>query len=349
MGPVSGCNHHVPLLCTHVSTYSFTRPFFKAPHLASFKVFLHTPELLEFRQSLTSRCSSPFRIASEAMEVPRINAASQAFETFELAELILSHLNLLEVLRTERTRRGISSVIRSSPTLKRRLYFLQPRNEDLHRCTDYYGAPVRPRDPPHDAFVPHVTFDGPFMTPFLDTTLLNPLLPLIFPGHRVTPLENGWILLILRNLPNIPRDVQPSWASMLFTAQPLKQLHIEAATMLHDTSTPSMSYHLPPPDPAEAERIAALHARISMSRARTAGVDKPADFPIHAIRRLAAARGEASRDGWIWGSSLEFVKGRKPRVLYEPIVTNEGGVRIGQLEALVRKTGWNIWVLRKLE
>ncbi|KAF2098782.1 hypothetical protein NA57DRAFT_76021 [Rhizodiscina lignyota] len=281
------------------------------------------------------------------MEGPKGHAGCQVFETFELVELILSHLTLLEILRAEPTSRSISSVIHSSPTLKRRLHFSQPRNGDINRCMDCYGTPVPRHDIPSDAFIPYAAFSGP-MTTFIDATLLNPLLPRIFPCHRTNPLEHGWLLLVLRDLPDLPDNSRPSWASMLFTAQPVKKLRIEPATMLRESPNSCAPIRLPPPDPAEADRIAALHARLSTTRTRTDL--RPAEFPVNGIRRLAAARGEASADGWVWGSSLDLVRGKKPKPGYEKsLLVNEDGVRIGQIEEVARKAKWNTWVLKKLE
>ena len=76
--------------------------------------------------------------------------------------------------------------------------------------------------------------------------------------------------------------------------------------------------------------------------------DRPAALPVQATLRWAAARGEASSDGWVWGSSLEFVRGRKPDggVDVEKVLVDETGIRIGQLERVVRAGRWASWVCR---
>ena len=76
--------------------------------------------------------------------------------------------------------------------------------------------------------------------------------------------------------------------------------------------------------------------------------DRPAVLPVQTTLRWAAARGEASSDGWVWGSSLEFVRGRKPDagVDVENLLVDETGIRIGQLERVVRAGRWAWWVCR---
>lgn len=73
-------------------------------------------------------------------------------------------------------------------------------------------------------------------------------------------------------------------------------------------------------------------------------------MPVQTTLRWAAARGEASADGWVWGTSLEFVRGKRLPDFgeCESFVCDRAGVRVGDVERIVRNgRGWGWWVVRR--
>lgn len=282
-----------------------------------------------------------------------LHASTRVFAVPELVELILCHLSMFDVLPLSTVSTTFYHAIRSSPSLKRKLFLTQPHIADIPNydlsSQSFYTAPTTSTSP---------IFHGPMYNRHLDASLLNPALHQIFPGLTTRPLSdgNGWLLLTFQRPPPPPdpnKPTRPSWKSMLLTAQPLTRLSLEPAALHVDPSTIMPLRGLSPvPNPQEAARIAALSARISMRREnipRFGGSgDRPAALPVQATLRWAAARGEASSDGWVWGTSLEFVRGRKPDngVDVEKLLVDETGIRIGQLERVVRAGRWQWWVCR---
>jgi len=294
----------------------------------------------------------------DTMDHPQLLASTRVFAVPELVELILCNLSMFEVLPLSTVSTTFYEVIHCSPSLKRKLFLTQPHIADIpnyfqsDRCHD-------PSSPSADTTAStRPTFQGPMYARHLDNTLLNPALNKIFPDLKALRLNdsNGWLLLTFRRLPPLTdpnKPARPSWKSMLLTAQPLTRLSLEPAARHVDTATIMPLRGLSSgPNPQEAARIAALYARISMRRENSprfgGSGDRPAALPIQATLRWAAARGEASSDGWVWGSSLEFVRGRKPDggVDVEKVLVDETGIRIGHLERVVRAGRWASWVCR---
>jgi len=300
------------------------------------------------------------------MDQSPLHASTRVFAVPELVELILCHLSMFDVLPLSSVSTTFHHAIRSSPSLKRKLFLTQPHIADIPNYV-LPSQPGRCHDPSSTSSANNTRatpppFHGPMYARHLDETLFNPVLRKIFPGLNIRQLSdgNGWLLLTFQSLPapvnhqtGPNKPTRPSWKSMLLTAQPLTRLTLEPAALHVDStiSTPLQGLSSGP-NPQEAARIAALSARISMRRENSprfgGSGDRPAALPVRATLRWAAARGEASSDGWVWGSSLEFVRGRKPDagVDVESLLVDETGIRIGQLERVVRAGKWEWWVCR---
>lgn len=293
-----------------------------------------------------------------------LHASTRVFAIPELVELILCHLSMLDILPLSRVSTTFYYTIHSYPSIKRKLFLTQPHMADIPNYLQF-DRRHDPSSTPSTAntTATHPTFHGPMYARQLDTSLFNPALFKIFPHLTIHTLSdgNGWLLLTFPPLPQSPSLDQhipdklprPTWKSMLLTAQPLTRLRLEpAARLVHPSNTAPLPRLPWSPDPPEAERIAALHARISSRRENSprfgGGGDRPAALPPQTTLRWAAARGEASSDGWVWGNSLDFVSGRKPesRGNLESILVDETGIRLGQLERVVKARWWTRWVCR---
>lgn len=284
---------------------------------------------------------------------PQSSAVNHVFDTFELLELILMQLDLLDLFRVQGINRRTRSVIRGSPPLQRKLY-LQP---DLRSKTSLRSKASAKLE---DHSIPGAPGGSSFP---LEPVLFNPLLPRLCGYSRLSTkkLENDWLLFSASSFLGREEDVGPSWRSTLLTSQALTHLRMEPAGLLFDRSC-SPPYFIAAPNPAEAERLAALHFRLSNPRAtnqfvhrnreRFAGADRPSPIPVATSRKLAAARGEASQEGWVWGQSLDFVKGRKPASGGEHrkiAIENPKGITLGDVDDVMRKARWSTWVIKGLD
>lgn len=293
------------------------------------------------------------------MATPSTTASTLVFNTPELLELILSHLSLLETIRLAPTSLKIHNLVFTSPALKRKLFLTQPRLEDLPpEANNIFDDDGTPPSPPS----PSSPLQGPMYTHHLDITLFNPALYSILPGLTLRHLGAGWILCTFGSI-HAPKPAQhsttasitPSYTTMLLTAQPLTQLRIEPAALHTDASaTTALPLRpLPSPDPTEAARIQNLHQRLSHRRENSPRFGGPGErapcLPVQTTLRWAAARGEASADGWVWGSSLEFVRGKRVPDFgeTESFVVDKAGVRVGDVVRVVGGVRWGWWVIRK--
>lgn len=216
--------------------------------------------------------------------------------------------------------------------------------------------------------------------PHVDGRLFNPILGRLFSGLRVQHLEYGWTLITVTELPEPAqmKHVRPSWKGLLLTALPLKELRIEPAVLLQyhkrdATGGGGVYGPISPPNADEERRIAALHTRMSTNLASSssavnthrlqwrhrameidrrrygdAGIFAPVSLPVSAAIRWAAAKGEASNEGWVWGSSLQFAGGKKPFPGYATRLSRKEGVTVGQLEEEMRGSKWLNWVIRRV-
>jgi hypothetical protein len=316
----------------------------------------------------TTHLQAPTLLLSrlDTMDHPQLHASGRVFAIPELVELILYHLSMFEVLPLSSVSTTFYHTIRSSPSLKRKLFLTQPHAADIPNYAPscqpaHYHDPSSSSSLTNNPTITRPPFHGPMYTRHLDKTLLNPALEQIFPNFTIRPLidGNGWWLLTFQGLPTPINPIgpnkpaRPSWKSMLLTAQPLTRLTLEPAALHVD---PTMMAPLrglsSTPNPQEAARIAALYQRISTRRENSprfgGSGDRPAALPVQATLRWAAARGEACSEGWVWGSSLEFVSGKKPDsgVDVQNLLVDETGIRIGQLERVVRAGKWDWWVCR---
>lgn len=333
----------------------------------------------------------------------QLSAKERVFGTPELFELILSHLDVLEILRLQPVCHLFHSAINNSPVLLRQTFKRRQRNvhgsrpsfvaADMHARYTHIQRAMYPNQGPQPApqsCVPHIDLRG-----------FNPFLDRIFPGLQIKNLEYGWTLFRFDHFALLPQTShtaphrRPSWADMLLTASPLQRLHLRPATQLRKNSfssfrpliqpanwpnlpgnAASMVGSVPPPNPAEERRIAALYARMSRSlatahrsgahnyeqdrlrfltglepgaRASDEDLASPAPLPVSTALRWAAARGEASYEGWVWGSSLQFAGGKKPFPGYATsLAGGENGVTVGQLEEEMRGSKWTTWVIRQV-
>jgi len=267
--------------------------------------------------------------------------------TPELLELILSHLEMMEIIRLSSTSLAVNAIIYSSPLLKRKLFLSQPRLHDI-------SAVVPPTLLPSHA----TQFQGPMYSYYLDITLFNPALFKLLPGLTIRDLLNGWLFLSFNSSSRPASSEDASYKSMLLTAQPITKLRLEPAALLIDPSTGTVPLaaisRMPAPDPGEAARIEALFQRLSVRRENSPRFGGPGErapmLPVQATLRWAAARGEVSSDGWIWGPSLKFVRGKRVTnfIPTGSSVCNESGVRIGDIERVLEGArGWNWWAIRK--